>query len=85
MPGPCDGCRADVSCARGCTIQFFRVEYLIRHWLRWAHCSVDLFAGVPADVVVIDTGNYYPTRDGRITAIEQGQPESAWLAEQIGR
>jgi predicted dinucleotide-binding enzyme len=44
-----------------------------------------LFAGVPADVVVIDTGNYYPTRDGRIPAIEQGQPESAWVAEQIGR
>src|SRR5688572_15470926 len=45
----------------------------------------DLFAGVPADVVVIDTGNYYPTRDGGIPAIEQGQPESAWVAEQIGR
>jgi predicted dinucleotide-binding enzyme len=45
----------------------------------------DLFAGVPADVVVIDTGNYYPTRDGRIPPIEQGQPESAWVAEQIGR
>jgi 8-hydroxy-5-deazaflavin:NADPH oxidoreductase len=45
----------------------------------------DLFAGVPADVVVIDTGNYYPTRDGRIPAIEEGQPESAWVAEQIGR
>ena len=45
----------------------------------------DLFAGVPADVVVIDTGNYYPTRDGRIPAIEQGQPESAWVAEQLGR
>ena len=40
---------------------------------------------MPADVVVIDTGNYYPTRDGRIPAIEQGQPESAWVAEQIGR
>jgi predicted dinucleotide-binding enzyme len=45
----------------------------------------DLLAGVPAEVVVIDTGNYYPTRDGRIPAIEQGQPESAWVAEQIGR
>src|SRR5437868_6876417 len=45
----------------------------------------DLFAGVPADVVVIDTGNYYPTRDGRIPPIEDGQPESAWVAEQIGR
>jgi predicted dinucleotide-binding enzyme len=45
----------------------------------------DLFAGVPADVVVIDTGNYYPSRDGRIPAIEQGQPESAWVAGHIGR
>jgi 8-hydroxy-5-deazaflavin:NADPH oxidoreductase len=49
------------------------------------HLPHDLFTGVPADVVVIDTGNYYPTRDGRIPAIEQGQTESAWVAEQIGR
>lgn len=45
----------------------------------------DLFAGVPADVVVIDTGNYYPSRDGTIPAIEAGQPESAWVAAQLGR
>lgn len=45
----------------------------------------DLFAGVPADVVVIDTGNYYPSRDGSIPAIEQGQPESAWVAGHLGR
>lgn len=45
----------------------------------------DLFAGVPADVVVIDTGNYYPSRDGSIPAIVEGQPESAWVAEQLGR
>jgi 8-hydroxy-5-deazaflavin:NADPH oxidoreductase len=45
----------------------------------------DLFAGVPAEVVVIDTGNYYPSRDGSIPAIEQGQPESAWVSEQLGR
>lgn len=45
----------------------------------------DLFAGVPADVVVIDTGNYYPSRDGRIPAIEEGQLESAWVAERLGR
>jgi predicted dinucleotide-binding enzyme len=45
----------------------------------------DLFEGVPSDVVVIDTGNYYPARDGSIPAIEQGQPESAWVADQIGR
>jgi 8-hydroxy-5-deazaflavin:NADPH oxidoreductase len=45
----------------------------------------DLFAGVPADVVVIDTGNYYPSRDGSIPAIDAGQPESAWVAEHLGR
>src|SRR4051812_9684114 len=45
----------------------------------------DLFAGVGDDVVVIDTGNYYPARDGSIPPVEQGQPESAWVADQIGR
>jgi predicted dinucleotide-binding enzyme len=40
---------------------------------------------VPADVVVIDTNNSYPVRDGSIPAIEAGQVESAWVAEQIGR
>ncbi len=44
-----------------------------------------LFAGVPQDVVVVDTGNYYPARDGRIDAIENGQAESVWVAEQLGR
>jgi predicted dinucleotide-binding enzyme len=34
---------------------------------------------------VIETNNYYPKqRDGLITAIEAGQPESAWVAEQLG-
>jgi len=32
----------------------------------------DLFADVPDDVVVVDTGNYYPQRDGRIAGIEDG-------------
>ncbi|MBB3229114.1 hypothetical protein FHW69_003766 [Luteibacter sp. Sphag1AF] len=46
----------------------------------------DLFAGVPADVVVVDTGNYYPRqRDGRIEGIEQGAAESRWVSNQIGR
>jgi predicted dinucleotide-binding enzyme len=45
-----------------------------------------LFAGVPADVVVVDTGNYYPQqRDGRIDAIEQGTTESRWVSDQLGR
>jgi len=46
----------------------------------------DLFAGVPDDVVVIDTGNYYPReRDGRIDEIEAGMTESRWVANQLGR
>jgi len=44
-----------------------------------------LLARVPADTVVIDTSNYYPARDGRIDAIEAGQVESLWVAEQLGR
>ena len=45
-----------------------------------------LFDGVPADVVVIDTGNYYPReRDGRIEPIEAGMTESRWVATQLGR
>jgi 8-hydroxy-5-deazaflavin:NADPH oxidoreductase len=46
----------------------------------------DLFAGVPASVVVIDTGNYYPReRDGRIEPIEAGMPESRWVETQLHR
>jgi predicted dinucleotide-binding enzyme len=44
-----------------------------------------LFADVPRQVIVVDTGNYYPARDGSIPAIEQGQPESAWVSDRIGR
>jgi len=46
----------------------------------------DLFEGVPADVVVIDTGNYYPQqRDGRIAEIESGMTESRWVSRRLGR
>ncbi len=46
----------------------------------------DLFAGVPENVVVVDTGNYYPRhRDGRIAGIEEGMTESRWVARQLGR
>src|SRR5256714_10370819 len=45
-----------------------------------------LFANVPSSVVVIDIGNYHPElRDGRIDAIDRGMPDSAWVAQQIGR
>jgi 8-hydroxy-5-deazaflavin:NADPH oxidoreductase len=46
----------------------------------------DLFAGVPDNVVVIDTGNYYPReRDGKIDGIENGSTESRWVSQQLGR
>jgi 8-hydroxy-5-deazaflavin:NADPH oxidoreductase len=46
----------------------------------------DLFEGVGQDVVVIDTGNYYPRhRDGPIGPIEEGMPECAWVAQQLSR
>ena len=45
-----------------------------------------LFAEVPGEVVVVDTGNYYPQqRDGRIAGIEDGMTESRWVANQLGR
>jgi len=38
-------------------------------------------AGAP----VIETNNYYPRqRDGRIDAIEDGTPESVWVADHLG-
>lgn len=41
--------------------------------------------GAADDVVVIDTGNYYPQeRDGRIEQIEDGMAESRWVEEQLG-
>ena len=46
----------------------------------------NLFERVPGNVVVIDTGNYYPReRDGRIDEIETGMPESRWVETQLGR
>jgi predicted dinucleotide-binding enzyme len=45
-----------------------------------------LFDGEPDDLVVVDTGNYYPRqRDGRIAGIEEGLTESRWVEHQLGR
>jgi predicted dinucleotide-binding enzyme len=35
--------------------------------------------------VIVDTGNYYPERDGRIADVDGGMTESGWVARQIGR
>jgi 8-hydroxy-5-deazaflavin:NADPH oxidoreductase len=45
----------------------------------------NLLAGVPKEVPVVDTGNYYPKqRDGLIKEIEDGLPESRWAERQLG-
>ncbi len=47
----------------------------------------DLFAGVSAEVPVIDTSNYYPLlRDGQIPELEKGDlTESEWVQQHLGR
>lgn len=45
----------------------------------------DLFAGVPENVIVVDTSNYYPFRDADIEEIKNGKVESIWVSEQLGR
>lgn len=44
-----------------------------------------LIATIPDDTVVIDTSNYYPMRDSRIAAIDDGKVESEWVSEKLGR
>ncbi|TGB10784.1 NAD(P)-binding domain-containing protein [Streptomyces sp. MZ04] len=40
--------------------------------------------GAADSVAVIDTGNYYPQRDGKIAEIEEGLTESRWTERRIG-
>ncbi len=45
----------------------------------------DLLAYLPAAAPILDTGNYYPPRDGRIGEIDAGMVESAWTSRLLGR
>jgi len=46
----------------------------------------DLLDGVPDEVVVVDTGNYYPgLRDAEIPELSAGTVESVWVSQQLGR
>jgi 8-hydroxy-5-deazaflavin:NADPH oxidoreductase len=45
----------------------------------------DLLADLPSSSPVIDTGNYYPLRDGVISEIQSGMIESEWTARVLGR
>lgn len=40
---------------------------------------------IDARTIIIDTGNYYPVRDGNIQEIIDGQAESVWVSEKLGR
>lgn len=40
---------------------------------------------VGEEVIVVDTSNYYPFRDGKIEEIENGVVESVWVSNQLGR
>ncbi|MBQ4797315.1 3-hydroxyisobutyrate dehydrogenase, partial [Pectobacterium versatile] len=39
-----------------------------------------LLRSVPDNVIVIDTSNYYPFRDGDIQDIREGKPESVYAS-----
>ena len=43
-----------------------------------------LIASLPAGAVVVDAGNYVPLRDDDIAEIDEGLPETAWVARQLG-
>jgi 8-hydroxy-5-deazaflavin:NADPH oxidoreductase len=45
----------------------------------------DLLGDLPSSSPVIDTGNYYPLRDGVISEIQSGMIESEWTSNVLGR
>src|SRR5215218_4883826 len=45
----------------------------------------DLIATAPREAVIVDTSNYYPFIAGDIEAVDNGQVESLWSVEQLGR
>ena len=44
----------------------------------------DLLRDLPSTSPIIDTGNYYPLRDGTIPEIERGMIESEWTSHVLG-
>lgn len=42
-----------------------------------------LISSLSKNVIVVDTGNYYPRRDGSIKEIEQGMPDTVWASQQL--
>lgn len=46
--------------------------------------SKNLLQDVPQDVIILDTSNYYPMRDGELPGLE-GKTESEYISETLGR
>jgi predicted dinucleotide-binding enzyme len=45
----------------------------------------EVLSRAPRQAIVVDTSNYFPFKDGRIPAVEDGQVESEWVQEQLNR
>ena len=45
----------------------------------------DLLVRLPSTSPIVDTGNYYPPRDGRIGEIDAGLAECVWTSQILGR
>jgi predicted dinucleotide-binding enzyme len=45
----------------------------------------DIINQVGEKVIIVDTSNYYPFRDGKIEEIEDGMVESVWVSNHLGR
>ena len=45
----------------------------------------NLLRELPEGTPIVDTGNYYPPRDGVIAEIEEGLTESEWTSSVLGR
>lgn len=45
------------------------------------HLPVNILAA--SEAIIVDAGNYYPSRDGRIIDIEKGLTDSEWVAKVI--
>jgi predicted dinucleotide-binding enzyme len=45
----------------------------------------DLFAGSPQQLIIVETGNYYPYRDGKMPELEGVITESEWVSKHLSR
>lgn len=47
--------------------------------------SQEVITALSSARIVIDTGNYYPVRDGHIDQLDRGTSDSEWVAHHLGR